>query len=68
MSGSLFVDVDRFEGASSLTDLFETDALLDAMGGRDASYAELLGRPGERVRRGQPGRGRRVHGADRKPV
>ena len=48
MSGSRFVDVDRFEGASSLTELFETDALLDAIGGRDASYAELLGRPGAR--------------------
>ncbi len=48
MSGSRFVDVDRFEGASSLTELFETDALLDAIGSRDASYAELLGRPGGR--------------------
>ena len=53
MSSSRFVDVDRFEGASSLTELFETDALLDALGGRDASYAELLGRPG---RRGEPDR------------
>jgi hypothetical protein len=53
MSITRLVDLDRFNDPESLTDLFETDALLDALGDRETSYAELLDRPGQS---GQPDR------------